>query len=399
MHIPSAEIYKEMLRETASVWFVPADGSDTHAILLKAPANILKAIIQGCEVSISFAISQSENLPVLVSCVQIDDDKGAPIMVLNPHINSIEHKALPEILNRKSTPLFLYDELSRNIAWSESSWKNCTENISQLISLFQPFYTGSFSKNVESALDSLQISLDPTVIIPSANQINFERVNIVFQGFNAIDIYSYSVNDQAHMFNALSTDEGGGFEQSSWQLAENLFDCQLYKSPQTISSNGKKRELIDIFGFTEKGVFLFEIKVASVLNTSPKRTTERRAKNIEGQINKAIGQLCGAIRVVRKNQKITSNFGVELNFNRQIVPHGVVVISEMMPSIDWERISKTLIEESLESSAMLHIVDLEELKNLIAHSNSIDHFDYYLMQRFEAMVRRENAFMRTRFTE
>lgn len=303
MHIPSAEIYKKMLHEAARIWFVPAVGTDTHAILLKAPTNVLKAVMIGCRVKLSFAIDKSANPPVLVSCVQIYDDQNAPVMVLSPHINQIEHTALPVILNRKSTPLFLYDELSRNIAWAESSWSKNVDKVYQLISSCQSFYAGVSTNFVQSALNNLQISLDPAIIIPSATHIGFEQIELVSQSFNAIDIYGYSINDQGHMFNALSKDEGGGFEQSTWQLLESLFCHQLYKSPQTINNAGQERELTDIFGFNDKGIFLFETKVSSVLNTSPERSTERRAKNIESQINKALGQVCGAIRVIRNNQK------------------------------------------------------------------------------------------------
>lgn len=397
MHIPSAEIYKEMQHEAAGIWFVPAVGTDTHAILLKAPTNVLKAVMIGCKVKLSFAIDKPVDFPVLVSCFQIYDDQDAPIMVFNPHINQIEHNALPEILGRKSTPLFLYDELSRNIAWTESSWSEGVDKVYQLILSCESFYAGVSTNSVQSALNNLQVSLDPAIIIPSATHIDFEQIELVSQTFNAMDLYSYSVNDQVHMFNALSEDEGGGFEQSTWQLLESLFDRQLYKSPQTINNAEKKRELTDVFAFNDQGIFLFETKDSSVLKTSPERSTERRAKNIESQINKALKQLCGAIRVIKNDQKIVSKAGGEISFERQIIPHGIVVISEMSPFVNWEEITSTLIDMALESSSMLHIIDLVELRNLIGYSSSAYHFDYYLMQRFESVVNKENAFVRARF--
>lgn len=399
MHIPSTEIYKEMLHEAAGVWFVPAVGTDTHAILLKAPTNILKAIMTGCEVKISFAIDQSNNPPILVTCVQIYDDKDSPVMILTPHIKLIEHDALSEILSRKSTPLFLFDELSRNIAWAESSWSQDTDKISQLISSFQSLNTEAPIEGVQSALDNLQISLDSAITIPSATQIDFEQTKLVSHGFNTVDIYSYSVNDKSYMFNALSKDEGGGFEQSAWQLLESLFGHHLYKSPQTISDSEKKRELTDIFGFNDKGTFLFETKVSSVLNVSLERNTERRARNIENQIRKAIGQLNGAIRTIRSGQKIVSKSGIELDFDRQIIPHGIVVISEMFPAVNWEEIAKTFAETALENYSMLHILDLQELRDLIGYSSSIYHFDYYLMKRFEVVVNEKSAFVRMKFVK
>ena len=382
MHIPSAKNYNEMLTESGRIWFVPSIGNDTNAILLKGYTNVLKAIMTGCRVTISFAINQSPSSPILVSCVQIYDDKDNAMMVLTAHINKNEHTIISKILNRESTPLFLYDELNRNIGWADSSWNSCTDKITQLISSSQPLYTGVSTKDVQSALDNLQISLDPTIVISSATQINFEQIDLVSQSFSAINIYGYSVNDHGHMFNALSEDEGGGFEQSAWQLLENLFDYHLYKSPQTISQTKQKRELTDIFGFSDIGIFLFETKVSAVINTSPQRSTQRRAKNIESQIKKALDQLCGAVRVIKSSQNIVSQSGVQLNFDRQLIPHGVVVISEMIPTVNWLYIAQILMKKSLESSAMLHILDLEELRYLISHSFSIYHFDYYLTQRF-----------------
>lgn len=100
MHSPSADIYKEMLHETGGIWFVRSVGTDTHAILLKAPTNVLKAVMTGCEVKVTFAVGRSTDTPILVSCVQIYDDKASPLMVLGPHINQTEHGVLPEILDR-----------------------------------------------------------------------------------------------------------------------------------------------------------------------------------------------------------------------------------------------------------------------------------------------------------
>jgi hypothetical protein len=397
MHIPSEDVYKKILHEAAGIWFVPSIGADAHAILLKAPTNVLKALMAGCEVKVTFAFDRSANAPILVSCIQIYDDEASPLMVFNPHRNRIQHSALLEILNRESTPLFLYDELSRNIAWAQSSWSGHPDKIFQLISSFQDLYTGESTDDVQHALDNLQISLDSAITIPFATRIGFEQIGLRSLSFNTKDIYSFSVNDKAKMFNALGEDEGGGFEQTTWQLLESLFDYQLYKSPQTISDSGRKRELTDIFGCNDKGLFLFETKVSSVLNTSPERSTERRARNIESQIRKALGQLTGGIRAVRSDQKIVSKSGIELHFNHEIVPHGIVVVSEMLPAVNWAEVLRLLMKASLESSSMLHIVDLEELLFLIRYSNSVYHFDYYLMQRYGAVINQKNVFVRAKF--
>jgi hypothetical protein len=397
MHIPSSDVYKELFNEEAGVWFVRSIGTDTHAILLKARLNVLKAIMIGCKVKASFAVYQSENTSILISCISIYDDKDAPILILNPHLSKIEHIALVEILHRESTPLFLYDELGRNIAWGESSWSQSLDNVIKLISLSESLYDGKFIRDVKYALDNLQISLDPTIVIPSAYPIKFEQVDLLSHNYKSMDIWGVSVNDKGQLFNSLSKDEGGGFEQTVWQLLEDLFAYQLYKSPQTISNREKKRELTDIFGVTDMGLFLFESKTVLVLNTSPERGTERRARNLEGQIKTALSQLVGGIRSIKNGYKIVSQSDIDIDVNRKLCPHGIVVISETLPKINWGDVFQCLMKSSVESRSMLHIFDLNELRIFVDNSPNVNHFDYYLMKRFEQSVREKNPFKRIRF--
>lgn len=56
-----------------------------------------------------------------------------------------------------------------------------------------------------------------------------------------------------------------------------------------------------------------------------------------------------------------SKFGIELDFDRAIVPHGIIVMSEMLPAVNWTEMLQSLVEAALESSSMLHITDLREL--------------------------------------
>jgi hypothetical protein len=87
-----------MLIEHSGIWFIPTIGSDTLSILLKAPTNILKAIVKGCEVRISFAINEGPSGRMLLSCFQILDDRTSPLTVCEPHYRPTEQEALIQIL-------------------------------------------------------------------------------------------------------------------------------------------------------------------------------------------------------------------------------------------------------------------------------------------------------------
>ena len=264
MFFPNESIHTEILHEAAGVWFVESEGDDTHAILLKLPSNVLKAVIGGCQLKLSFAVVRTNNSNLLVSCAHIYDDKSAPLMVLNPHSNPADQKALFEILQRPSTPIFLYDELCRNVAWAASKWSEQPTNLMIMLSSISSSDVSHSSKEIQYALDCLQFSLDSSINIPDVEQVKLQQLELILTNFDTIDIYSYSVNDGAMRFNAADRDEGGGFEQSVWQLLESVFLRQIYKSPYVIESQSRKREFTDVFCLSEFGVFLIEAKAASV---------------------------------------------------------------------------------------------------------------------------------------
>lgn len=77
MHLPSARVYREMRSEEASLWFVPANGGEELAFLIKAPSSAIKALIAGCPLRLLFG----RNGPYLSAGVRILDMPDAPIMV------------------------------------------------------------------------------------------------------------------------------------------------------------------------------------------------------------------------------------------------------------------------------------------------------------------------------
>ena len=70
MHIPSSDVYSQLQVERAGIWFVPTIGDDTHAILLKSPSNILKALIKGASIKLGFSLKDTPSGKVLMSVIK-----------------------------------------------------------------------------------------------------------------------------------------------------------------------------------------------------------------------------------------------------------------------------------------------------------------------------------------
>ena len=83
----------------------------------------------------------------------------------------------------------------------------------------------------------------------------------------------------------------------------------------------------------------------------------------------------------------------------KLIPHGIIVISEKIPAVNWNDIFFLLVKSALKTQSMIHILDLQELREYVGHSKSANQFDHYLMQRFEVMVKRKQAFIKTKFVK
>lgn len=77
MHLPSERVYREMRSEEASLWFVPANGGEEPALLIKAPSSAIKALIAGCPLHLIFGRKEH----YLSIGVRILDMPDAPIMI------------------------------------------------------------------------------------------------------------------------------------------------------------------------------------------------------------------------------------------------------------------------------------------------------------------------------
>lgn len=123
---------------------------------------------------------------------------------------------------------------------------------------------------------------------------------------------------------------------------------------------------------------------------------EKKIKSVQKNIFKALNQLKGAIRKIRAGNKITTKDGIEIEFDRNIVPHGVVLISELVPFGNWDKVVFETIKLIKDSKSMIHILDLRELTVLVSFSRDENVFDYNLMERWNGFIQVRDVFIRMR---
>jgi deoxyribose-phosphate aldolase len=79
------------------------------------------------------------------------------------------------------------------------------------------------------------------------------------------------------------------------------------------------------------------------------------------------------------------------------IHQGIILVSDLHHAVDWEEVAVNLLEESEQVQAMLHVLDLHELRKTVAASETPIQFIARLMRRFETMKRRKTANLRIEF--
>ena len=158
MHIPAERVQKEMAREPAYLWFVPAIGNDPFAILVKVPSPVIRAVVKGSAVQFRFAVKFARTKSYLAVALGVHDDPASPFNVSKIQRTRREHKALFQILNRSRTPIFFFDELSRCVAWGYCNpSEECRNNaVALLEENDRLLFVGKFNKFCDTVLDSLE---------------------------------------------------------------------------------------------------------------------------------------------------------------------------------------------------------------------------------------------------
>ncbi|MBI5052327.1 MAG: hypothetical protein HZB52_03565, partial [Chloroflexi bacterium] len=166
-----------------------------------------------------------------------------------------------------------------------------------------------------------------------------------------------------------------------------------------IGNSNSKRELTDILGYGKKQICFVESKALSLLGTSLDRRSTRKSSLIEKDISKGLRQLKGAVRTL-----IMSGGAIYHNDTLIIIPnidssciHGIVLISEMYPFLDWKNIAKDIIKYSNpQKGIFFHVIDLLDFGRIgtipsspITVSNLMKKHLNYVRSRKTAFIKKD----------
>jgi len=396
--MPSARVWNEMMHEPNGFWPVPINGGDEFAFLLKAPMSVIKAAFRSCPISLSVSITATQFGSVISTVCSVADDPAAPFTISEFHRYAEEVRALEQVLLRRRAIFVFFDELSRPVLRAQCELDSTASDRARgILCGSEPKYFGKHDQVLEDVLDAVQGLVDPLLAVDSKYSPRMITVPMTLSGFQTAHIAAIG-EQEVRQFRLEDVDEGYVLEHAAWHLMEHLFGRSIFHSPR-VTDDSENRELTDIFAFCDNGLCFVEAKTAAILSTRLDRSTERRASSVRKQITKGLSQLTGAMRSVDRNLPLTRCDGepIRLPPDARFPRHGIIMVSELLPSVDWSAVWQQLEDASSSTNSMFHVLDPAELSLLVSVSrNEPNQFLLQLTSRFLTVREHKSAFVRTR---
>jgi hypothetical protein len=305
-------------------------------------------------------------------------------------------------MNLMEVQIQFYNELSACQAFGTLIFKEkARHDVLCLLGNPRNIYIGTFDDTVNLSLNRFQLNVGIDCDFENVGPVD-ELETLIVEGYiskiNTMKNCFYSDGINVDLL-IDDIDEGNTLEDEVLITMASLFGKNIYKGAR-IPHKNTTRELTDILAFSEFGIFLVEAKALGVVNQESERSMERKVQGLQKQVIKAIKQLVGASKKIAENSTIYNQYGIEIHFNKKLVPHGIILVSELLQFGDWTEIVRALQKAINENNIMINLFDMKEFIRFIRYSNGDRHqFDFFLMQRFYNFIECQSIFLTSKFVE
>lgn len=385
-------ITKELLHEQAAIWYI----SDLYGakVMVKIPSASIKSVMKGCKVEFLFGRDNVQNPAMFHSGIKVHDDPVHYLSITGIERFLDEHASLENIMGRSFTYIHFHDELSVCVATAKLAFSPGDQfKVTNLQGNIKLLYCGDFDNNAERSLDCFDHSLKMERNFENVYEIETLAIEGTFSDWIVMrnDFIGDNYSNKIEVSNA---DEGGNFEQQIAVVLDSLFYKQIFKNPLIKKGNGF-RELTDVFAHYDHGLFLIETKALAIINTDAGRDMKRKVTGLQKQIGKGIDQLVGAWKKIELNVSVYDTNKNEIVFNRNMMPHCIVLVSELLPFGDWKTTELKMFVAMTENKLYLNVMDLREFMQYVGYAQgSKDRLNLMLIERVENLIKHESIHMK-----
>ena len=383
MHLLASHYRSEFLATPQLIRFDYAEGQGGFepTLLIKASTLLLKYIVQGVRMQLAFSRLGNR----LLYALKVDDDEEKPGILWSILERDEEKTAIKALMRGENCYIFLFNELAVNVAWTSLSI--ATEvDLEEMIAVTT---TGSvdqpaIKREVSAILDRFAIKAMSGSNLIVTTLPSKPAWNPLFNHF----VTSHAANSPIDLFNR---DEGGQQEELVIWLTDSLHPLGVHHSPH-IPKGNSLRELTDILLSYQYGSILIESKTLAIFERDKLPNRTKLARDLSRHIKKAVNQLRGGIRRLKDGSPVTSKAGIQINVERTLPIHSIVIIPDLDLIEDHATYGLQFIQKFMkDTGGFLHLLDISELLRIVQAAEMIAArntkttpmmaFDYYLIER------------------
>lgn len=357
------------------------NGGKVPTLLLKASTLLLKYIVLGSPLELVFAKCGER----LLYGVKVVDDPARPAIIWSILEYSVERDALMALAHAKECPLFLFNELALNAAWTTINVR-LPQEASTLIAeaAIGPIDHSALEQSSGQVIEHLFLHSEANAHYCS---VPFTPTHEWRETFNHY-VTNRGNDTPVHIFHQ---DEGGQQEQLAVWLTDSLQESGVIHSPQVSKGSGC-RELTDILLTYQFGTILIESKTLTAFNRTSLPTRDALAGDVSKHIKKAVSQLRGAIRTIQRGSPIFDKSGAQLTVDHTQPIHAIVLVPDFDLIQEPLQYGKQFIHDFMQATnGFIHLLDIAELLRVVQAAEMIARrgttttpmmaFDYYLIER------------------
>lgn len=391
MFLLSDKMRREFLAVPQLVRLVLPDNADTGAaLLIKASSLTLKYLVR--LKTFTFLAAGVGGEGHVLYGVKVDDDVDHPAVFWSLAETENELLALRLITERQESAVFLFNEGAINVCSTRTVFDATkTQTTGSLGGV--KLAVGADLQHLRDAVGSM---------LESAHKQRYENLLTYLPAspcsWQVIRNYYITNQMDRSVLDLVNGDEGDQQEALAVWLTDSLSIRGATQKPQIHEVSGV-RELTDVLFSYAGGTFLIESKTLSVSDRSELPNRAKLKKNVLKNISKALSQLPGACRNVRRGLKITNPKGEEVQVERTLPIHCVVLVPDLSLLDESDGLAGDFLEKFLnENGAYLHFLDPAALLRSVQHAHILSKnsemgmppimtFDAALMIRWKEAVK------------
>ncbi len=380
MYIPSLFLSQLLISEKVGV-FCESNSIGDRAIIAKLPTSTIKAIALG--VKVEFLVFLSEDIKdsrYLALALKVYDLEDKPFHAILPLRWVNKNNMLNSDFFDHEISISIFDDTDASVLNGKIRIETDAENcrLLQLLDNGQFESSNNFIQAIQF-MDSICATLSPN----SSTTVTTFKFNTSLSQMKSI--LTFHANIQGHTgYDVMSDIDGIRQERQIYQALCLMDDSRTYLSP-LVRIGLKDRELTDVLTIMDNGSFIaLESKCLQMDANSLTKKSTKVSSNLLKHCKKAIGQVEGSYKAIKRGEEVYTNKGDTLTLNTLSKCYGIILIDEYRHSTGWGEIVKNLREVSEKHNICINVVTISELIYTMKLSCScIKKFTSLLEQRYE----------------